>query len=107
MLSKRYEINKIVREDKQSKEKMVIYMSEEARNREKSGIIKMLEGEGIETDDTLVTYIQRLNVMFGEYHTMDMLNNAGQLIERSRSKQDETFIKDFIGLWEKRAGRKL
>lgn len=37
-LSKRYEIRKIVREDKQSKEKEVIYLSDQAELREVSGI---------------------------------------------------------------------
>ena len=41
-LSKRYEINKIVREDKLTNEKKVLYMSAQTEQREKTGIEKML-----------------------------------------------------------------
>ena len=100
-LSKRYEINKIVREDKKSKEKEVIYMSEQAELREKSGIIKMLEGAGIEADSELLKYILRLNVKFGEYHTVDMLSDTDQLMKKCRNKRDKALVKDFISLWRR------
>ena len=100
-LSKRYEINKIIREDKKSKEKEVIYMSEQAELREKSGIIKMLEGAEIEADSELLKYILRLNVKFGEYHTTDMLSDADQLMKKCRNKRDEALVKEFIRLWRK------
>lgn len=98
-LSKRYEINKIVREDKRSKEKEVIYISEQAELKEKSGIIKMLEGVGIEANDELLKYILCLNVKFGEYHTTDMLSDTQKLMKKCRNKRDEVIVKDFISLW--------
>ena len=100
-LSKRYEINKIVREDKKSKEKEIIYMSEQAELREISGIVKMLDGAGIEADSELLKYILRLNVKFGEYHTIDMLSDVDQLMKKCRNRRDESLVKDFISLWRR------
>ncbi len=100
-LSKRYEINKIIRENKQTKEKETIYLSEQAELREKSGIVKMLKDSGIETDDELLKYILRLNVKFGVYHTLDMLVDSTQLIGKCRNKREEALVKDFIALWKK------
>lgn len=101
-LSIRYEINKIVREDKRSKEKEVIYMSEQAELREKLGIIKMLKEAGIEAnDELLLKYILRLNVRFGEYHTTDILSDAEKLMKKCRNKRDEILVKDFITLWRR------
>lgn len=100
-LSHRYEINKIVREDKKSEEKEVVYMSAQAELREKAGIIKMLEGEGIKPDTELLKYILRLNLKFGEYHTFDMLSDTEQLMKKCRDKRDEALVKDFIRLWDK------
>lgn len=100
-LSKRYEINKIIREDKQSKEKEVVYQSEQAALREKAGIEKMLAANGIEPDQKLVRYIMKLNVKFGEYHTWDMLSDTKQLIKKCRNKRDEALVKDFISFCRK------
>lgn len=100
-LSKRYEINKIVRENKRSKEKEVIYLSEQAELREKAGIIKMLEGAGIDTDGELLKFILRLNVRFGEYHTLNMLSDTETLIRKCKDKRDEALVKKFIDLWKK------
>ena len=99
-LSKRYEISKIVREDKQTKEKEVVYLNEQAKLREMSGIAKMLTETGIEADEKLIKYILRLNVKFGEYHTPDMLLDAEHLIKKCRNKRDEALVKDFISLWK-------
>lgn len=100
-LSKRYEINKIVREDKQSKEKEVIYMSEQAELREKTGIEKMLVGAGMEADEKVLKAVLRLNVKFGEHHTLDMLSDTEQLMSKCRNKREEALVKDFISLWKK------
>lgn len=100
-LSKRYEINKIVREDKRTKEKEVVYLSDEAELREKSGIIKMLKGVDIDTDRELLKYILRLNVRFGEYHTLDMLSDTETLMRKCRDKRDEALVKEFIRLWRR------
>ena len=100
-LSHSYEITKIVREDKITKQAEVIYQSEQASLREKSGIEKMLYAVGIEPEEKLVRYIMKLNVKFGEYHTLDMLSDTEQLMKKCRDKRDEALVKDFISLWRK------
>lgn len=100
-LSHSYEITKIVREDKITKQAEVIYQSEQASLREKSGIEKMLYAVGIEPKEKLVRYIMKLNVKFGEYHTLDMLSDTEQLMKKCRDKRDEALVKDFISLWRK------
>ncbi len=100
-LSHSYEITKIVREDKITKQEEVIYQSEQASLREKSGIEKMLYAVGIEPEEKLVRYIMKLNVKFGEYHTLDMLSDTEQLMKKCRDKRDEVLVKDFISLWRK------
>lgn len=105
-LSHRYEINKIVQEDKQSKEKEVIYLSEQAELREIDGITKMLISADMETDDKLIKYILRLNVRFGKYHTLDMLTDTEQLWMECRNKRDKALVKHFIALWNKQTEKK-
>ena len=100
-LSHSYEITKIVREDKITKQAEVIYQSELAALRERSGIEKMLEAGGIEPKEKLVKSIMKLNVKFGEYHSLDMLTDEEQLLEKCRDKRDEALVKDFIILWRK------
>ena len=100
-LSHSYEITKIVREDKITKQAEVIYQSEQVALREKSGIEKMLYAVGIEPEEKLVRYIMKLNVKFGEYHTLDMLSDTEQLMKKCRDKRDEALVKDFISLWRK------
>lgn len=97
-----YEINKIVREDKMTKQAEVIYQSEQAVLREKQGIEKMLISGGVEPEEKLVRYIMKLNVSFGEYHTLDMVSDTEQLMKKCKGKRDEALVKDFIDLWEKR-----
>lgn len=103
-LSKKYEINKIIKEDKQSKSKEVVYLSEQAELREKSGITKMLNASGFEIDSELLKYIFRLNIKFGEYHTLDMLLDVEQMIKKCRNKREEALVKKFISLWQKKRG---
>lgn len=62
----------------------------------------MLANFGIEADHELLKYILRLNVKFGEYHTLDMLSDLEQLMNKCRNKQEEALVKDFIELWQKR-----
>lgn len=97
-----YEINKIVREDKMTKQAEVIYQSEQAVLREKQGIEKMLISGGVEPEEKLVRYIMKLNVSFGEYHTLDMVSDTEQLMKKCKGKRDEALVRDFIDLWEKR-----
>lgn len=92
-LSRKYEISKIVRENKQSKEKETVYLSEQAELREKVGIAKMLADSGIEADCELLKYILRLNIKFGEYHTMDMLLDFEQLMRKCRNKREKALGK--------------
>lgn len=100
-LSKRYEINKIVREDKLTNEKKVLYMSAQTEQREKTGIEKMLAEAGKVVDDKLMKAILRLNTKFGEYHTIDMLSDTEQLIKKCKNKREKALVKDFISLWER------
>lgn len=86
-------------EDKITKQAEVIYQSEQAVLREKSGIEKMLYAVGIEPEEKLVRYIMKLNVKLGEYHTLDMLLDTEQLMKKCRDKRDEALVKDFIILW--------
>jgi len=97
-----YEISKIIREDKQSKEKETVYLSEQAELRERTGITKMFAAAGMEIDDALLKMILRLNVKFGEYHALDMLSDTRQLKYKCRNKREEALVGDFIGLWEKK-----
>lgn len=101
-LSRQYEINKIIREDKQSKEKETVYLSEQAELRERTGITKMFAAAGMEMDDELLKMILRLNVKFGEYHTLDMLFDAGQFKKKCRNKREAALVADFTELWEKK-----
>lgn len=101
-LSRQHEISKIIREDKESKEKETVYLSEQAELRERTGITKMFAAASMEMDDELLKMILRLNVKFGEYHTLDMLSDKGQLIKKCRNKREEALVGDFIGLWEKK-----
>jgi len=96
-----YEITKIVRENKDTKKKEVIYLSEVAELREKKGITKMLEGAGITDNEKLVNFILRINVKFGEYHTLDMLSDSEALFAKCQDKRSKNLVKDFYDLAEK------
>ncbi len=97
----RYEITRIVRENKDTKYKEVIYQSMEAEQREKCGIEKMLTAAGIQADVKLIKLILRLNKKFGTYHTTDMLNDREALLGKCKDKREENLVTDFLTLWEK------
>ena len=99
-MTQRYEISKIIREDKITKRAEVIYQSSQAQDREMAGIEKMLSTADILTTDKLVKTIFRLNQKFGEYHTIDMLSDTEQLIVKCRNKREEALVKDFVSLWK-------
>lgn len=101
-LSRQYEISKIVREDKQSKERETVYLSKQAELREQTGITKMFSAAGMEMDNELLKIILRLNIKFGEYHTLDMLSDTRQLRKKCRNKREEALVEEFIKLWEKK-----
>ena len=96
----RYEITKIVRENKDTEHKEVIYQSMEAEHREKSGIEKMLVNAGIQADKKLINLILRLNKKFGIYHTVDMLNDNEALLGKCGDKRAKNLAEDFLVLWE-------
>lgn len=101
-LTQRYEISKIVREDKITKRSEVIYQSNSATERERAGIEKMLMAVALSTDEKLIKAVFRLNQKFGEYHTLEMLFDTEQLMKKCRDKRDEALVKDFIRIWEER-----
>lgn len=100
-LTQRYEISKIVREDKMTKRAEVIYQSREAEERELAGIEKMLSSAEISINAKVVKAVFRLNQKFGEYHTFYMLSDTEKLMKKCRDKGDEALVKDFISLWRK------
>ena len=100
-LTQRYEISKIVREDKITKRAEVIYQSRIAEERELAGIEKMLASAEISISEMLVKAVFRLNQRVGEYHTLDMLTDEEQLLKKCRDKRDEALVKDFISLWKR------
>ena len=100
-LTQRYEISKIVREDKITKRAEVIYQSRIAEERELAGIEKMLTSAEVSISEKMVKAVFRLNQRFGEYHTLDMLTDEEQLLKKCRDKRDEDLVKDFISLWKK------
>ncbi len=97
-LAQRYEINKIVRTEKGNGRSETIYQSKEAEERELSGIEKMLAASSIPQNNKLVKAVFRLNQKFGEYHTMEMLADIEQLMEKCSDKREEALVKDFIRL---------
>lgn len=97
-----YEINKIVREEKETKRAEVIYQSMEAEQREKSGIEKMLAAAGIYADKKLLNLIFQLNKKFGIYHTVDILNDNEALLGKCTDKREKKLVSDFLALWEKK-----
>ena len=97
-----YEINRIVREDKMTKRAETIYLSSMAECRERTGIEKMLQAGGIGADEKLVTEIVKVNLKFGIYHTMDMLNDGAGLLAKCVDKREKALVADFLALWEER-----
>ena len=100
-LTQRYEIGKIVREDKITKRSEVTYQSKAAEERELAGIEKMFKASGIKENTKLIKAIFRLNQRFGVYHTIQMLSDFDALMEKCRDKRDEALVKDFISLWRR------
>jgi len=99
-LPHRYEIIKIVRENKDTKRAEVIYQSMDAEQREQAGIEKMFAAAGIHTDEKLIKSVLRLNKKFGIYHAVDMLNNREAMLEKCTDKREKNLVIDFLALWE-------
>lgn len=96
-----YEISKIVKEDKMTGSMEVIYQSQESKNREIEGIIKMLGEKKITAEDNIIKAIYRLNVKFGCYHTLDMLMDTKSLIDKCRNKRDRDLVEMYMNEVEK------
>lgn len=101
-LTRRYEITRIVRENKDTKRAETIYLSSMAECRERGGIEKMLRAGGIRADEKLVTEIVKVNLKFGRYHTLDMLNDSKALLAKCTDKREKALVSDFLALWEER-----
>lgn len=97
-----YEISRIVREDKMTKRTEVVYLSKTAECRERTGIEKMLLAGGIAADEKLVTEIVKVNLKFGVYHTMDMLNDEAGLLAKCKDKREKALVSDFLALLKER-----
>lgn len=97
-----YEINRIIREDKMTKRAEVIYLSDMAECRERTGIEKMLRAGGIGADEKLVMEIVKVNLKFGIFHTMDMLNDGAGLLAKCMDKREKALVLNFLALWEER-----
>ncbi len=78
-LTQKYTIQKIIRENKFSQRREIIYRSEKASERELQGIRRMLDNNDILADDKLVDEIYNINTMFGKFHTFDELINIENL----------------------------
>lgn len=92
-LAHKYEINKIVREDKMTKRSKTIYLSSEAEYRECTGIEKMLLSEGLDSDDKLIKEIIRVNLKFGKYHLLSELKDQSAMLAKCEDKREEALIK--------------
>ena len=77
-----------------------IYLSSMAECRERTGIEKMLQAGGIGADEKLVTEIVKVNLKFGIYYTMDMLNDGAGLLAKCVDKREKALVSDFLALWE-------
>lgn len=95
-LAHKYEINKIIREDKQIGKKEIIYQSIQAALRENAGIQKMLVESNVEPDEKIIKLIARLNVKFGYYHTFDMLKDTESLLKNCSDAREEALVNTFI-----------
>lgn len=101
-LQHRYEITRIVREEKATKRAEVIYQSKEAEQRERSGIEKMLAAADMQAGEKLIKAILRLNKKFGTYHTLELLEDKEALMGKCTDKREKALVKDFLALWEEK-----
>lgn len=92
-LAHRYEIDKIVREDKITKRAETIYQSSDAEGRERAGIEKMLVAEGLNADDKLIKAIGKVNLKFGKYHLLQELSEQSTMLEKCEDKSEEELVK--------------
>lgn len=100
-LTKRYEISKIVREDKETKQAEVVYQSNSAKERELAGIRRMFESVEIFASQDLLEAVLKLNQKFAQYHTLDMLTDTEQLLKKCNNKADKNYVNHFICAWSR------
>lgn len=100
-LTKRYEISKIVREDKITRRSEVIYQSKAAEEREMEGIEKMFLSAGVVPDKKLIKAVFRMNLKFGKYHTMELLADAESLLKKCNNKREESLVEAFFEEWKR------
>lgn len=105
-LSKRYEIGKIVREDKLTKRCETIYQSIEAECRERTGIEKMLVAEGVKVDNKLVTQIVKVNLKFGKYHLMQELVDTDAMLAKCKDKREKALVECMSSMLAEAQGQK-
>lgn len=74
-------IQKVVRENKKVKCREVIYQSKDSIEREKIGIKKMLEQNGIESEEKLIEEIQSYNMKHGKFHEVEELVEKGIVVQ--------------------------
>ena len=94
----------------QSLEKLVqkYYKTEEKQRRILEVIhlkldnLLFLPAGGIRADEKLVTEIVKVNLKFGIYHTIDMLNDEAGLLAKCMDKREKALVSDFLSLWEKK-----
>ncbi len=48
------------------------------------------------------TEIVKVNLKFGIYHTMDMLNDGAGLLAKCVDKREKALVSDFPALWEEK-----
>lgn len=91
-LSHRYEIMKIVRENKLTKRAETIYQSDDAECRECVGIEKMLVAEGLDAENGLIRAIFKVNLKFGKYHLLQELRNQSAMLSKCEDEREEALI---------------
>ncbi len=92
-LSHKYEITKIVREDKESKKKETIYQNSDAIDRERMGIRKMLLSAELNADEILIDKIAAINTKFGKYHLLDELMQYENMLMKCSCEQEKLLVK--------------
>lgn len=82
----------------------MIYQSQGAREREMEGIKKMLVAAKLQPNEKLVKSIFDINVKFGKYHTMEQLEDKGNLMKQCQNKQEKILVDMFYEEWEQACG---
>ncbi|MBQ8639053.1 MAG: hypothetical protein IJ468_07785 [Lachnospiraceae bacterium] len=95
-LTQSYDINKIVREDKDTKRRETVYQSAESREREKNGIRKMLLLNGIEPQEKLLSEIIKINMKFGKYHLLQELTDLPTMLAKCGDDGEKVLVNSLM-----------